>query len=356
MKSPLVSLLLPVYNATKYGEDYLPTMLESIVAQTFSDFEVLIGDDGSTDHTVEQVKPFLRDPRFKLFAWKPNRGLHQSIVALMEQARGQFWCSPGADDILEPRLLEKRVARLSAHPHAVLIHGAAQWIDGEGQPYRSEIIEHALPEVGRRLPETLPAERMLPILLQHNIINFPSTLVRMEPSRRVLPYFQPCWVHTPDWALWILLAATGGDFLWDPEPLIRYRMHGQSLSGSPRYQISRRVERKLAPFYALYAASRFSPLAKKIWLEERVRLYRWWLTTAVALKRRGQLKDSDLKLAKEALLGQPVESVSLGAELLRHGLPMAIQYAQERRARAQQYLPVAGFPLIQEPLFQRAGR
>ena len=153
-------------------------------------------------------------------------------MILMNAARGRYWCPPGVDDVLEPQFLERRLAQLAARPEAALIFGAARWIDEHGRPYVNDFTQRALPELNRRLPESIPADRMIRILLQHNIINWPSTLVRLDITRLVLPFFSAHWEWALDWVLWILLAATGYDFLWDAEPMIQYRMHSQSVSGS----------------------------------------------------------------------------------------------------------------------------
>ena len=348
MSTPAVSFIVPCYNASRY----IPEFCESLLAQTFGDFEVLIGDDGSTDDSVKSVQPFLRDPRFKLISWKPNRGLHAGLVFLLNRARGQYWCPPGTDDILDPGFLEKRLPKLAARPEAVLIHGAANWIDEHGKPCLNDSTQRALPELGRRLPEALPADRMLRILLQHNVLIWPSTLIRLDISRSVLPYFSPHWVSVMDWMLWILLAATGYDFLWDAEPLIRYRTHSQSVSSSPQKEAIRKIERKLMLLHALRTAGEFSLLAKGIWIEHRIALYRWWLTTAVASRWRGGLTSRDLSLAAEAYRGALPRSVSLWRELVPHGFPTLLQYWRERKALRHQLFRVSGLPFINDPLFQ----
>jgi len=350
MSTPLVSILVPCYN----GARYLAQLCDSIQGQTFGDFEVLIGNDNSTDNTIETVQPFLRDSRFKLFTWASNRGLHPNVMFLLNVSRGQFWCPPGQDDILEPQFLERRVPRLASHPEAVLIHGPANWIDEHDKPYLTDATQRGLPELGRRLPKSLPAERMLRILLQHNILNWPSTLVRMDITRLILPFFSPYWVWAMDWTLWILLAATGFDFLWDREPMIRYRMHSQSISGSPHREGIRRVERKLAPLHALRVASVFSPLAKAIWIEQRTALYRWWLVTAVALRWKGALKPQDMLFAAESYRGALSGPVSLWRELAIHGLPALLQYRREKAANRHQLFQVAGLSLMDDPLFRSA--
>ena len=348
MSTPTVSLIVPSYNSARY----LKPFCESILAQTYRDFEVLIGDDGSTDNSVEILQPYLRDPRFKLIQWKPNRGMHYGVVVLLNAARGQYWCPPGTDDILEREFLERRLPRLASRPEAVLIHGPAQWIDENDRPYANDDTQRALPEVSRRFPESLTGDRMLRILLQHNIINWPSTLVRMDITRQVMPWFSPYWTWTMDWMLWMLLAATGNNFVYDEKPMIRYRMHSGSLSGSPQRKAVRRIERKLTPFYALRAASQFSPQAKALWIEQRTALYRWWLVTAAGLRWNGALQPREMSLAVDCYRGALPKCVCLWRELAIHGLPALLQYRRELRAHRQQVFRVSGLSLVDDPLYR----
>lgn len=280
--------------------------------------------------------------------------MHFGVMVLLNEARGQFWCPPGQDDILEPQFLERRIPWLASHPEAVLIHGPANWIDENDKPYLTENTQRALPELSRRLPESLSAERALRILLQHNILNWPSTLVRMEIARLVLPYFSPWWVWAMDWELWILLAATGYDFLYDAKPMIRYRMHSGSISGSPQRKQIRQIERKLAPLYALHTASLFSPLAKSLWVEQRTALYRWWLATAADLRWKGALTARDMLFAVESYRGALPRSVGLWRELVVHGLPALLQYRREKAANGRQLFQVSGLSLMDDPLFRSA--
>jgi glycosyltransferase involved in cell wall biosynthesis len=348
MSAPLVSILVPCYN----GAQYLPQICESILAQKFRDFEVLIGDDHSTDNSVAVIQPYLRDSRFRLFAWETNRGLHHNLVLLLNLARGQYWCPPGQDDVLHPEFLDRRVPQLAAHPDAVLIHGPSDLIDEKGHPYKGEAAS-GLSSLHQRIPKSISGERMLRILLQHNILNWPSTVVRMDITRQLLPFFSPHWVWALDWAMWILLASSGYNFLWDPEPMIRYRIHSQSISVSPSWQAVRRAERKLAPFCALRAATVFSPVAKILWLQQRKMLYRWWLTTVAASKWRGTFSADEMLLGAEAYNGAPRSFINPRSELMVHGLSVAIQYWREREANRQQIFRVSGLSLIDDPLFRR---
>src|SRR4051812_36626991 len=109
--SPLVSILIPAYNAAPY----LPDLCRSIQAQTYGHFEVIILDDGSIDGTWEALDPFHHDRRFRILRWEKNRGVSQSTLALFALIQGEFWCHPGADDVLTPLFIQERLIRLQAN-------------------------------------------------------------------------------------------------------------------------------------------------------------------------------------------------------------------------------------------------
>src|ERR1035437_2050378 len=115
--APLVSILVPAYNATRY----LAEVCQSIQGQTYPHYEVIIGHDGSSDNPAPVLAPFLQDPRFHLLEWPPNRGLNVAWAILLSTMRGEYWCCPGADDVLYPSFLEKRVKVMEANPQACLV-------------------------------------------------------------------------------------------------------------------------------------------------------------------------------------------------------------------------------------------
>jgi teichuronic acid biosynthesis glycosyltransferase TuaG len=89
--APLVSILVPAYNATRY----LPELCRSIQAQSYPNYEVIIGNDGSTDNPASVLAPFLQDSRFRLLEWEPNRGLNVAWAILLSNMKGEYWCCPG---------------------------------------------------------------------------------------------------------------------------------------------------------------------------------------------------------------------------------------------------------------------
>jgi glycosyltransferase involved in cell wall biosynthesis len=340
-QGPLVSFLVPSYNAARY----LPELCESLKAQTHANFEVLIADDGSTDNTAAVVAPFLRDPRFQYLGWRKNRGLNQGLAILCDHARGKYWCSPGADDVLLPAFLEKRVAALEANPQAFGAHGAPSLIDENGAPTTKGPIPLTLPEV-------MSAPRLLDVLQQHNVIVQPSAVFRTSVSRQVLPFYSWNWAYAPDWFLWILLASTGLDLLWSPEILLKYRMHSTSLSFSADKDHLRRAERRLAPMLALKTAATYSGWAAQAWERWGRVHYRMWLRQALALKSRGGLRDEWVQLGAHAGRGPRGKAASFALEILKHGAGMLRSNAAHASALKRQSFPVSGLAEVDDPIFR----
>lgn len=104
--SPKISVLIPVYNAQKY----LRTCLESVQKQTFTDFEIICLDDGSTDASLDLLKGFQKqEPRLQVFT-QANAGVAATRNRLMRQARGTYIAFVDADDLISPDYLEKLYA------------------------------------------------------------------------------------------------------------------------------------------------------------------------------------------------------------------------------------------------------
>ncbi|HOX56827.1 MAG TPA: glycosyltransferase [Candidatus Paceibacterota bacterium] len=339
--SALVSILVPAYNAARY----LPQLCESIQAQTYPHYEVLIGNDGSTDDTAAVAAPFLRDTRFRLLQWQPNRGLNVAWGLLLSAMKGEYWCCPGADDVLHPSFLERRVEVMESNRQACLVHGPPELIDESGNP----------PQRGPGLldlPTQLCPPRSLEVLLEHNVINQPSTLVRASVTRQVLSFYRWEWAYSPDWFLWVLHAATGLDLIWDPQILIKYRVHSSSLSCAPEKDFVRRAEVRLVPVVALRTAAQFSQWAAKSWSWWGRTLYRRWLRQAAALKWKGGLRDEWLQLAAHAYYGARGRRASLGIELARHAVGLLAADFRHRRAQGRQRFIVSGLAQIEDPIFR----
>ena len=137
---PLVSVVMPVYN----GEKYLAEAIESILAQTFTDFEFIIVDDGSQDGTAEIIRSYrARDERIRLIAFQSNMGAADARNRAMAAASGEFIAAMDSDDVCLPQRLEKQVDHLRRHPAIGLLGAGAQAVDEDLRPlYAFDLPEH----------------------------------------------------------------------------------------------------------------------------------------------------------------------------------------------------------------------
>ena len=124
---PKVTVLMPVYN----GEKYLREAIESILNQSYSDFEFIIVNDGSTDNTVEILNEYT-DSRIKRINNLKNIGLVGSLNCAIETAQGKLIARMDADDISTPDRFEKQVAYLDAEPKVSVLGTYMKHIDAEG--------------------------------------------------------------------------------------------------------------------------------------------------------------------------------------------------------------------------------
>jgi glycosyltransferase involved in cell wall biosynthesis len=128
--SPLVSLVTTVYNRSRF----LAQTIDSILAQTYPHFELLIWDDGSTDNSVEIAQHYTRlDSRVRLIASPVNQGIPVSVKAAIAATSGQYLGLVDSDDLLAPTALEKTIAILDQSPHVGLVYTNYHLIDEQGR-------------------------------------------------------------------------------------------------------------------------------------------------------------------------------------------------------------------------------
>lgn len=125
-EGPKVSLVMKVYN----GEKYLRQAIDSILGQTFSDFEFLIIDDGSTDGSADIVKSY-QDTRIRFLQNEKNMGLCKTQNKVIAEAKGQYIAVMDCDDISYPDRFEKQVAYLDSHPGVMMCGTLRNDIIGE---------------------------------------------------------------------------------------------------------------------------------------------------------------------------------------------------------------------------------
>lgn len=126
---PRVSVCVPVYN----GEAFLSLALDSILAQTFDDYELIIADNASTDDTPKICRRYAeRDPRIRYIRNETNIGANPNFNRLVGLARTPYFKLANADDLSHPDLLARCVSVLDRHPEVVLCYGRTTIIDSQG--------------------------------------------------------------------------------------------------------------------------------------------------------------------------------------------------------------------------------
>lgn len=130
MRAPPVSLGLPVFN----GEEFLAPVLESVLAQTYGDFELVISDNASTDGTPDIVRHYAeRDPRIRYFRQSTNIGIGNNWSFVAKHARGKFLKWVSANDEYPPNAVQDCVEVLEQDESVVLCYGRTQFIDMTGR-------------------------------------------------------------------------------------------------------------------------------------------------------------------------------------------------------------------------------
>jgi glycosyltransferase involved in cell wall biosynthesis len=215
---PLVTVLMSVYN----GEDFLAEAIESILGQTFKEFEFLIVNDGSKDKSSEIVGKYAQtDQRIRLIE-QENKGLVASLNRGLEEARGTLIARIDADDIAYPDRLEKQVAHMSKNPEVIASGSAITLIDAQGQ-------------IIRQIEYPLTTDEVRKKMIEGSKLAHPAVMMRRAVVLEVGAYREVCR-PADDYDLWLRLLEVGEiDNLG--EPLLYYRQHDDKMSNTESFSM-----------------------------------------------------------------------------------------------------------------------
>jgi glycosyltransferase involved in cell wall biosynthesis len=228
---PRVSVVMAAKNYARF----LPIAVESVLAQTFADWELVIIDDGSTDQTPDAVRLFLTDCRVR-YARVDRLGQSRAKNLGIRLARGEFVAFLDADDTWLPTKLEKQLALFAKQPEVGVVFCRRSLIDEAG---------HALPQSTAPGP---PRGRILDRMFVQNHVCFSSAVVRRIVFSHV-GSFDSAWDLAIDFDLW-LRVARHYEFDFVDEELVKYRTGHGNLSKrladrvDTALSIMRRAERR----------------------------------------------------------------------------------------------------------------
>jgi glycosyltransferase involved in cell wall biosynthesis len=212
-RTPRVSVAVLTYNVAAY----VTAAVRGVLDQTFSDIEIIVVDDASTDDTVKILEQF-SDPRLHVYRNEKNLGFAGNVNRAMELVRGELVSFPGSDDIWEPGFLQRAVDFLDANARLSLVHTGAVWIDAAGRPFgRSNPGWHTM----------TPGTKAFMDVLRIGFC-FPAVVMRSALVRSVGPMPQ-WWGGLAD--SWLVLQmCLCGDVGYIDRDLVRYRVHDKSIS------------------------------------------------------------------------------------------------------------------------------
>ena len=222
MDTPLISIIIPTYNRA----DLLPEAVRSVIAQTFTDWELIVMDDSSTDNTEVIVDDFAqRDGRIRYFRHPKNVGIARNRNEGLAQAKGKLIAMLDSDDVwLDHDKLRMQAEYLASHPDCVLVGTFASVIDTEGRDIGT--FEFATDDASIRAK-----------MLARNQFVQSSLLYRKIPAMQVGGY-DSSYTVADDYDLWLKMGSEGS-LANIPRYATGYREHGGGITKTRRVLAAR---------------------------------------------------------------------------------------------------------------------
>jgi len=207
-KLPTISVALAVFN----GGEFLAEAIESILNQSYSDFEFLMIDDGSTDSSLQVMQDYAqKDQRIRLLS-RENRGLVATLNELVGMARGTWIARMDADDISEPDRFARQL----------------EWLDRTGADVCGSWVQRFGTSDNRLVRLHQSDDAIKTELLFYSPFAHPSVMFRASLAKQ-FPY-DDTWIKAEDYDLWVRAAEAGWKMTNIPAALLRYRMHAGQVS------------------------------------------------------------------------------------------------------------------------------
>jgi glycosyltransferase involved in cell wall biosynthesis len=216
-KRPFFSVIIPAYNR----ERYIGKAIESVLAQTCRDFELIVVDDGSTDNTAKEVK---RYGDRVCYIYQKNRGPSAARNTGIKAARGKYIAFLDSDDRFFPDKLRRNKKYLKRHPKCKFLYSWYTEVDGDGN------------KLGVKKPRHCRSRKEIQKQLYRRnfTIRTSSVVVKRTCFKRV-GLFDENYLKSQDWDMWLRLVAKYRGYC-QKAPLVEYRRHDDSITG--RYKIS----------------------------------------------------------------------------------------------------------------------
>jgi predicted O-linked N-acetylglucosamine transferase (SPINDLY family)/GT2 family glycosyltransferase len=218
---PKVSVVLPTYNQERYISD----AIESVLHQTYQDFEIIIVNDASSDQTVNGIQAY-SDARIRLFSLEQNQGESAATNFGIQQAQGEWITILHSDDIFTPNKLEKQIDFITQNPQVAAVLSQVQIIDETGQVLLPG--KHPLQRVFAQ-PNRSRFQWLNYFFTKDNCLCQTSSMIRRQCYDK-MGFYDLRFRQIPDFDFWVRFCLQY-DLHILPEPLIHYRVHDSNISG-----------------------------------------------------------------------------------------------------------------------------
>ncbi|MFD1037204.1 glycosyltransferase family 2 protein [Virgibacillus byunsanensis] len=236
MDQPLVTVFIPLYNCEAYIQD----ALKSIIHQTYTNLEILIIDDGSTDNSVNIVNSYT-DSRIRLIKNRSNKGIPYTRNVGLEESNGEYMAIMDADDISYVTRIEKQVDFMENNLN----------IDAIGSYYN--IFGGRFNKVMK--PKSITSEEIKAGLVLLNRIANPTSFIRLETLRKYGIRYNSAYFVAQDYDMWVQISKVGNLFIL-PEVLLKYRTGHSNITKKSkadkviqRKQINDSIHEDILSFY-----------------------------------------------------------------------------------------------------------
>jgi glycosyltransferase involved in cell wall biosynthesis len=252
-KIPLVSVIMSVYN----GSQWLKDAIESVIQQTYKNWEFIIIDDDSNDETVDILNQYKSDPRFKIIRNAERKGLTKNLNSSIAISNGEFVARMDADDICMPDRLKKQVTYLNQNSTTQVVCSFIDFIDEHGNP-KGVWEDDRKTTSWKKIRSTLP---------WRSCIGHPTVMFKKEVFAKYS--YNETQASSQDWDLWLQLAADNIVIEKLNEPLLLYRVHSKSVTA---------ISLKKTAFFKMNET--YSNYLKLVWQKKKFNLFNLKVLTA----------------------------------------------------------------------------
>lgn len=253
---PLVTIVIPSYNHAAY----IRRCIDSVIAQDYSNIELIIIDDGSKDHSVSIIESLVmacreRFVRFE-FRSRPNKGHSATLNEALQWSQGNYFSYIGSDDVIYPNKIQKLLNVFREEPGIAVIFSGADIIDANDKV------------TGLKKTATALCDFEDVFVFDRHHFVAPSALIEMKALNAVSGFSENTILE--DWELWLKMTHCGFKLKVIPDVLVKYRHHGQNVSAQSntmfrerlriveKYKANRKYNRVVSMVYASAAQGSLS--------------------------------------------------------------------------------------------------